>query len=199
MTRSHCGLGPLTDRESLAPGHGAAANRRSVPGRDVGQFLGQGRHRPEQGQKQGGPDPAQQASDQQKVRHGNDHEAAPVQPGMEQQMSYDSWARIKAACTLDALRGGRSRAEIMAFGQLERGAGSGGRSKWAAPRRSVSPTLLNETRSLLHKAALISTEGKQPKVTATGECGMVDEIRELPWSEFHSKARPDPTCNPGGG
>ena len=43
---------------------------------------------------------------------------------------------------------------------------------------------------LLLKVALISTEGKQPRVTATGESGLMDEVKELPWSEFGNKAWP---------
>ena len=54
----------------------------------------------------------------------------------------------------------------------------------AFPSKADSPTLLNAHSSLLLKAALISCEGKQPKVTATGESGMVDQIKEPPWSEF---------------
>ena len=109
-------------------------------------------------------------------------------------MAYESWARIKAARVLDQLRGGAPRAFYMPSQGPFRGAGqegrSGGQRKLAAPQRSNTPTLLHEHASLLLKAALIACSGKQPKVTATGESGLPDQIEEKPWSEFGSKACP---------
>ena len=59
----------------------------------------------------------------------------------------------------------------------------------ATPSQSESYTLSHAPSDLLLKAALISVGGKQPKVTATGESGMVDE---MPWSECGGKAWSDP-------
>jgi hypothetical protein len=132
----------------------------------------------------------QRQQDQQQAQQGNDLAAAQVQPGMVQQVAFDSWQRIKAARTLDLLRGGAPRAFSMpfvgTFRGVGQGGGSGGQRKLAAPQRSNPPTLPNVFPGNLLKAALISTGGKQPKVTATGESGMPDEIEEI-----GSKAWPD--------
>lgn len=101
-------------------------------------------------------------------------------------------ARIKAAHRLDGLRGGAPKAFLIPFCHAGQGAGSGGRAKAASPQRSNPPTSPTVASTLLLKAALISCGGKQPKVTATGESGMPDEIKELPWSVYDSKAWPDP-------
>ena len=145
----------------------------------------------QQQQQPQGPDPMQQQQDQQQVQQGNDLEAAPVQQGMEQQASYDSWQRIKAARVLDELRGGAARSLMTPFWKAGTGGTSGGRAKLAAPRRSSLPTSLVTPAGSLLKDALLHLEGKQPKVSATGEGGLMDQVRELPWSEFGSKAWPD--------
>jgi hypothetical protein len=137
----------------------------------------------------------QQAQDQQQVQQGNDLASAQIQPGMVQQVGYNSWARIKAARILDQLRGGDPRSFFTPvradFDRVRQGGGSGGQQKLAAPQHSNPPTLPNVFPGNLLKAALISTGGKQPKVTATGDSGLPDEIKELPWSLYGSKAWPD--------
>jgi hypothetical protein len=123
-----------------------------------------------------------------------------VQPGMEQQaeqIGYDSWQRIKAARTLDQLRGGASKAFLPPFSAPQtslrvfgKEAGSGGQRKQAAPQYLESPTSPYNQSPLLFKAALLTMQGKQPKVTATGESGLPDEIPEKPWSVYGGKAWP---------
>ncbi len=128
-------------------------------------------------------------------------ETAPIQPGMEQQAAYKSWARIKAALAWDASWGGAQggffrplRADFdrvrQGAGRFGKDAGSGGQRKLAAPSRSNTPTLLGALPPFLLKAASINTGGKQPKVTAAGESGLPDEIEEKPWSVYGSNAWP---------
>ena len=63
--------------------------------------------------------------------------------------------------------------------------------KRAAAPWANTPTLPNKSLHFQLKAALISCGRKQPKVTATGESGMVDEIEEKPWNVYGSNAWPD--------
>ncbi len=133
--------------------------------------------------KQGGPDPAQQQQDQNQAQQSSEIMAAPVQPGMAQQaeqITYDYWTKRNAARTLDALRRGVSGPILRPFGQFGYGAGSEKRSKLAAPLTPEIWGLPNANREKLLKAALISVRDTQPRVSATGESGLVDQIGELP-------------------
>ena len=115
---------------------------------------------------------------------------------MEQQASYDSWQRIKAVTLLDSLWGGAPRAFSVPAGGAFRGGGEGGgnegQQKLAAPQHLASPTSLATLSFSALKNAAISSSGKQPKATATGESGLPDQIEEKPWSVYGSEAWPDP-------
>lgn len=117
---------------------------------------------------------------------------------METQANYDPWQFGKAAERLQQLRSGR----VSCLDEGEKAANSPSKGRAGTLKRdgASQPTLplrlavspLMQISPNLKKQALISTGGKQPKVTATGESGLPDQIKEKPWSEYGSAACPDP-------
>ena len=130
---------------------------------------------------------------------GSEMETAPIQPGMEQQAAYKSWARIKAALAWDASWGGAQgffRPLRADFDRVRQGAGRFGKTRGAGATKIGRPITVEYPHlacglpPFLLKAASINTGGKQPKVTAAGESGLPDEIEEKPWSVYGSNAWP---------
>lgn len=115
---------------------------------------------------------------------------APVQPGMEQQASYDPWARIKAARTLDQLRGGPARTQLGGLrGSGEEREGRG-LLKLSSPTGPESPSALT-TFPFLSKVAKLENSKDQPRVSAAGEGGLLEHVKEVPWTLYGKDAWPD--------